>query len=202
MGETTTYLDGLLLLPEHISVMSPGAPVQVKNPIALAAEVAALDARDHRRRRAVVVVLAHGLERERASGRAEAAARRSQGGPGADRTYPEVRLRLVPGGGPPLLGGQRLGVLRVEDAEGGEREPDRGRRQAGGGGAARPLVQPRQVDDVLGDGALAHLRPRLRQAALPKEEEEEGLAAAGVLAGAPQPRPAPPLEAHSRCSCP
>ena len=113
-----------------------GAAVEVEEAVAVAAQVAAGVAHDDGDGLAVVVVVA---------GR------------------PRGRVGSV--GAVPLSGGETLYVILVEDAKGGEGEPEDGMPDALAGVSAA-VVESGQVQDVLSHGALGHRRPLVTQAAL------------------------------------
>ena len=85
----------------------------------------------------------------------------------AGRPRGRVRCRAAPAAPAtvPLAGGESLDVILVEDAEGGEGEPQDGVAHALAGVPAA-VVEPGQVQDVLGYRALGHRRPLVAQAAL------------------------------------
>jgi hypothetical protein len=110
----------------YLTLVVLGPAVQMEEAVAVGTEVAATVAHDDGGGLAVVVVLAG-----RARGRA----------------------LPTPSGSGPLARGQPLDVVLVEHAERGQRQPEDGELEALGG-IAVPVLQLRQVQDVLGDGAL------------------------------------------------
>ena len=124
----------------HLALVVFGATVQVEKAVAVPAQVAAGVAHDDGDGLAVVVVVASG---------------------------PGGRVRVARAA-VPLARRESLDVILVEDAEGGEGEPQHGVAHALARISAA-VVQSSQVQDILGHGALGHRSPLIAQAALKDE---------------------------------